>query len=364
MTPLYLPAKRKLELQSVIRCQAMLDVSSPGTWLTCAALSAALLVGAPHAVAQGDTERAGARAAATEGATAFQAGDYAKAVDLFTRAESLVHAPPHLLYIARSHEKLGQLVKAREAYLKITRDKLAADAPDAFRQAKTSAEQELAALEPRIPYLTINVKGQGAESAAVLMDDKEVPKALVGVPYPVDPGEHSLEARGAGVKSKPVKVTVAEGRKESIELAVESAPGSTPPDTGSDAGGAADLGTASSGPSGMRIGAYVALGVGVVGAGVGTFFLLRASSKRSEADDLCTLPGGGCPPENQDEINSLDDDADSATTIGVAGLVVGGLGIATGVTLFILSSKHESTASKPGIQPWVGLGSAGVSGRF
>jgi hypothetical protein len=343
----------------------MIDVSLVGRGLlSVLALSACFCLAAPHASAQSDAERAGARAAATEGARAFDEGRYAEAVDLFTRAQSLVHAPPHLLYIARSHEKLGQLVKARESYLKITREKLATNAPEAFKQAHGAAAQELAALEPRIPYLTIGVTGPGADSASVSMDGNPVPKALVGVPHPVDPGEHALQATAPNASSQSQKITLEEGGRTSVALVLEAAPGGEElPGTVTDPGnGPRDSGAAKGG-NGMRIGAYVALGVGVVGVAGGTFFALRSASKRSEADDLCNLPGGACPPEQRDQINSLDDDADGAGTMAAVSFIVGGVGIATGVTLLFLSSG-ASSASKRAIQPWVGLGSAGVLGRF
>lgn len=345
------------------------------------ALSLALAIALPVA-AQTDAERAGARAAAEQGAKAFSDGRFADAVDLFARAESLVHAPPHLLYMARAHEKLGQLVKARETYLKITREKLAPNAPDAFKDAQSSAAEELSALEPRVPYLTIQVTGEGADTAVVLMDDKSVPKALIGVPYPVDPGEHTLQATGNDVQSEARKVTVAEGKRESVELALKSAPGVRPPGAAAEPGtetgepstgeraagepGASasfDTGTAGKGTNTLRIASYAALGVGVVGLAAGTIFALQASSKRGEADDLCNLPGGGCPADKQDEIQALDDDADSAASLATVGFIVGGVGVAAGVTLFFLSSD-DSSASEPSIRPWVGLGSAGVSGRF
>ncbi len=336
-------------------------------------LALALLTAAPLAGAQTDTERAGARAAAGEGLKAFNEGRHGDAIDLFTRAESLVHAPPHLLYIARANEKLGRLVRAREAYMKITREKLAADAPDAFRQAHTDAQQELSALEPRVPYLTISVKGDGASQAGVTLDDKVVPPALVGVPYPVDPGEYRIQASGKDVKSEVATVMIAEGKRETVELLLASAPGSLPPGASPSATDPApnsapgtpapvDPGPKStdSGPGAMRIGAYVGLGVGVVGLAAGTIFALQSSSKRSEADDLCGA--SGCPKSKQDEVNALDSDADSAATLATVGFIVGGVGVATGVTLFILSSgeKRDSAA----IRPWVGWGSAGVSGHF
>jgi hypothetical protein len=64
-----------------------------------------LLCGFLHAAptwAQNDEDRAGARTMATEGAKAFAAQRWSEAIDLFTRAEALVHAPSHLLFLARA----------------------------------------------------------------------------------------------------------------------------------------------------------------------------------------------------------------------------------------------------------------------
>jgi hypothetical protein len=105
------------------------------SFVVAAALGAALLGVAGPAAAQGDEQRAGARTLATEGAQAFNEGRFKDAVDLFGKAESLVHAPPHLLFMARAYTKLGQYVKAREAYLKIVKEQLPANAPQAFRDA-------------------------------------------------------------------------------------------------------------------------------------------------------------------------------------------------------------------------------------
>src|SRR5688572_9853786 len=122
--------------------------------VTSLVFAGALFVHALPAAAQTDEQRASARSLATEGATAFNEARWKEAVDLFTRAESLVHAPPHLLFLARAHTKLGQFVKAREAYLKIVKETLAPNAPRAFRDAQVSAEQELKEIEPRIGSLT------------------------------------------------------------------------------------------------------------------------------------------------------------------------------------------------------------------
>src|SRR5688572_27207371 len=156
----------------------MAHPSAKGTRRVAAVLTAFTLT-AQSAIgwAQTDEERAGARAAAQEGARAFEEGRFADAIDLFTRAQAPVKAPPHLLYMARAHEKLGQLVKAREAYNKITRDRIGDDAPQAFKDAQEAAKKELAALEPRIPYVTVVVKDAKGE-VSVTMDGAKVPPAL------------------------------------------------------------------------------------------------------------------------------------------------------------------------------------------
>jgi hypothetical protein len=114
--------------------------------------------------------------------------------------------------------------------------------------------------------------------------------------------------------------------------------------------------------NGLRIGSYVAFGVGAVGLAGGIAFTLQSSSKRSDADKLCTLPNGGCELALKPRIDSLDSEANHARTLGVVGFALGAAGLGTGVTLLVLSMRHgEHTAS---IAPWVGVNSAGVRGKF
>ncbi len=327
-------------------------------------LLGALLLFSPALYAQNEEARAGARAAADEGGKAFEAGKFSESLDLFSRAESLVHALPHLLYIARSHEKLGQLVAARETYLKITREKLADGAPDAFRDAQQKAQTELAALEPRLAKVTIVVKGEGAESAKVQMDGADVPAALVGIPVPVDPGEHKFVATTAGATSGEKTQSFTEGGAQTVELELVAGQSAVPGgETGGNTSGKIDE-SSLQGTNGLRIGSYVAFGVGVVGLVGGTVFSFSAKSKRDDASALCNVPPDNhCPGgADGDKVRKLDSDADSARTLSIVGFVVGGVGIATGVTLFVLSNNKKSTART--VTPWVGLGSAGVSGRF
>lgn len=324
-------------------------------------LLAAICGWSASAGAQTDTERAGARAAAQQGAQAYAEGRYEEAVDLFTRAESLVHAPPHLLYMARSYEKQGRLVKAREEYLKITREQLSADAPEAFVDAQNNAQTELNALEPRIAYVAVTVKPADA-SAQVMIDGNELAAALIGVETPIDPGKHRVVAVVAGSEGAPQEVEIAEGAHVALEVAPPSATPAAetaPPPTTT----VADEGPSDPG-QGLRIGSYVAFGVGAVGLGVGTVFLIKGLGKSSDADKLFDSCVPNCSTTETKDVNDLDDDAASAKTMAVVGYAVGAVGIGAGVTLLILSNKASQEASGASIRPWVGWQSAGVTGTF
>jgi hypothetical protein len=106
----------------------------------------------------------------------------------------------------------------------------------------------------------------------------------------------------------------------------------------------------------------VAFGVGGVGLIVGTVFALQESSKESKANDVCKPT---CADQSAvSRAESLDNDARSARTLSIVGFVAGGVGVAAGVTLLVLSGHHQEKATTSMVTPWVGPGSAGVSGRF
>ena len=346
--------------------------------------------------AQTDEERAAARAAATEGAKAYEDKRYGDAVELFLKAESLMHAPPHLLYLARSYEKLGKLVKAQETYSKLTHETIAPDKPKVFHDAKDSAIKELTALEPRVPSLKTLVEGGVAgKPVKVMIDGAEMNAALIGLNRPIDPGEHSLQATSEGLASEVVVVPVKEGAHETVTLTMKAATAvgagtgagsgtgtgteaGTGTGTGTGAGtgtgtgttgtAAPDVAPSGGGGSGKWLGIGL-IGVGVVGLGVGTVFMLKSSSKSKEADDACGGPPP-CPASTKDQVSALDDDAKSAKTIGIISLTVGGLAAVGGVVLLLTSGSSSSSNTtttaikKPTVTPWVGVGSVGLSGSF
>ncbi len=315
-----------------------------------------------------DATRDAARDLAHRAGKAFASGDYATAQDLYHRAYALLPAPTLSLREARALVKLGRLVEAVEAYVRTKRTPIDAHSPQAFRDAVTQAGDELANVRPRVPKLMISVEGPGKADAdlTVTMDGRRVPPALVGVAAPVDPGAHHLVATTAHSRAS-ADATVAEGESGGVTLSLVAQEGASPepapvapvPAPGPSAPDRQPPTPRPRASHTERTLAYVGLGVGVVGLGVGVTTGLMATSRHSSAESSC--PGGRCV----DGSAGADDVAAfrSLRTVSTIGYVVGAVGVGAGVAL-LLVSKPGRQADHAGVTPFVGLGGAGVSGRF
>jgi hypothetical protein len=309
-----------------------------------------------------DADRGAARQLVLDGVAALERKDYAAALDRFTRADALYRAPTVTLGLARANAGLGKLVAAQELYNKLAREALAPDASEAFKNAVVSARTELAALEPRVPSLVIDVRG-GA-GPRVTVDNVEVPAAVLGVRRPVDPGQHVVRAVASRFLPGEATVNVAEGKTETVTLTLTPAPPGTPdavlpglapmPGAGADAGG--------SGGSVLKPVGFAVLGVGAVGLLVGGITMGMAASKHSDLIRQC--PGGHCPPSLQPTLGPENDSYRTLGGVAVGGLVGGGVLAAAGIAMVVTAPK--STARAAVVSPIVGPAfvGAGVGGRF
>ena len=350
------------------------------------ALSAGLLLQAGTSFAQSDEEKAAARALATQGAEALKNGKFAEATDLVSRAEAIVHAPTHLLMIARAHVGVGKLVAAQETYLKLLREDLAPSAPAAFKNAQAAAKDELAALEPKIASLRIIVDGAAQKKATVKLDDQPVPVALLNVFRPVDPGSHVVSVYAPGASPVKGSVDLREGEKKEIKLNVpDAAAGGVPvsatdnPDAGK-AGPRADAGppppARDSGPgffTPLRAAGVGVAAVGVVGIAVGAVFLSKGASTQSQADAKavmlgCTDGGATCNTSLMSavtaQVTPLDKTAAQDKTIGAAGVAVGAAALATGVVLIVIGKPAGGTSPRASVVPWFSGTAGGLRGEF
>ena len=108
----------------------------------------------------------------------------------------------------------------------------------------------------------------------------------------------------------------------------------------------------------MRLLAFAAGGVGVVGLGVGIGAGLAATSKHSTLQRECT--GSVCPSTAQGDIDSFH----SLRVVSAVGYAVGALGLVGGGVLFLVAPTRSGATAAAGVTPWLGLGTAGVGGAF
>jgi hypothetical protein len=179
------------------------------------------------------------------------------------------------------------------------------------------------------------------------------------------PGRHRIHAELSGFTSETWELDAQPGAQEAhaFELRRANVPSETPPAQQQ----AFDDQLVSSEPHpALRIAGYAALGLGGVGVGVGTWFLLRVFEEKREG----RAGFARCIADPPDPLGCAISDAKtrtegtakvrSAVTYGIAGAL-----LATG-TLLLLSAGPQSAEPEEelGLLPWIGPDQLGVSGRF
>jgi len=188
-----------------------------------AAAGAATVVSSLPVQAQSAADKATARQLATQGIKLYGEGKYAQALDLLQRAQTLYDAPVHLLYIARCQHRVGQLVESAETYRKLVRVNLAADAPQVFKDAKQSGDQELAEVEPKVPSLRVDVQPANVPGLIFSIDGQQVSSAVLGVDRPLNPGEHRVELSAPGYQGKAATIALGQGDRKHVSITLEPA---------------------------------------------------------------------------------------------------------------------------------------------
>ncbi len=327
--------------------------------LFCAVLLAgARSLAAPH-VGDDPNRSAAARALAIEGRDAFNAGDYARAIDCFERAHALVPAPTLVVYEARALARLGRLVEASNAYARVAHSSLEEDSPAQFRRAVREAEVEHAQLLPRVPRFIVVVNAAAADRDLTLTaDGQPLSRDAIGRETLADPGKHRGSARSSSGTEALREFSLKEGETKRVELSFDS-PRAAP------AVGRPVADPRDAGPTGsrhvelQRTMGFIALGVGALGVGTGVVTGLLAASERDDAAARC--PNRICTEGSEGE--SALDSFRALRTVSTTGYVVGAVGIATGVTFLVLSSGKPARTTQA-VRLWLGAGAAGVRGAF
>lgn len=319
-------------------------------WVAGWALGISLLGAPARAEDQDAINRTAARDLAQQAADAFDAADYATALDKFTRAQQLYPAPTLSFMQARCLFALGRWVEAFEVFNATARTALPLDAPEPFQRAVNDARIEAQLLEARLPRIEIQVPKHPGLNVSV--DDLPLSSALHNVSHPMNPGEHRVQALLGERPYFEQTVTLVERDRQTVEIppppkpeaAVVSpmpAPHSPPPVT--------DHGPEPrprSTPNWVIPTAFTIGGVGTAGAVVS---LILGTGVQSDLDAVCRDDGHGgraCPDGASDDMQTYR----LYRIVFISGAVLGAAGVGVGL-YFVLDDSPDSTAVSLSLEP-------------
>lgn len=304
---------------------------------------------ATSAVADDTDGRSEALRLAGEAMDLFQAGDYAAALDKFQKADELVPAPTLKLRVARCLDKLDLLQDAAEKYREVIAVELTRTAPAQHHEARKQAVPELASLLEQIPSVTVTVSGPGSTEAMVSVSGIPLSTEALGQKKTMDPGRYVVEV-SAGTRRVAKDVTLRRGDHAKVVLEL--------PPLGEDGSVSGPVSPEGDG-AGLRAAGWAVIAVGGAALSVGS--ILGVVVVTEEDDLLARCVDRRCPPEAHGDARAFDAKRRATTAM----LVIGGVGVAAGVTMLLLApaagdKKPEGLSLSPVVMP----GGAGLQGRF
>jgi PEGA domain len=266
--------------------------------------------GAAHGQAAADV--ALARDLFREGVDLAQAGRWDEARERYRRSLALKRAPLTLYSLGVAQQQTGRLVDAIESFRAFLAEREAEN--PVTMPYEQPARDAIAALEKRVARLDIEILPAATKGVRLEVDGTVVPEAALGLPRPVDPGEHVVVVTAEGHRAARTTAKLGEGERAKVTLRLEPAPGPRP----------------LSGPPVSSDGPSRALPVALLASG-GTLFAAGLGVGLAGVGAAASAPTRDGPQ------------ATSARTLSLAGDIAGGVGLAVlgvGTVLMILTPAN------------------------
>jgi serine/threonine-protein kinase len=341
-----------------------------GLWLRTLALASACWFVAADATAEPTkaNDPAAAQALFYEARTLMHQGKFVAACPKLQESLRLDYGMGTEFNLAECNEKLGKLATAWSGFINVAAAARAANQPPREKLARDRA----AALEPRLPSLTIEV-AEPAANLEVKRDGIVVGPASWHTPAPVDPGPHQITAMAPGRKSWETTVNAVEGRPLRVDVpalavlvagaAPTAAPGETAPETATTTTTRAMMAFPEpivEQSDTQRTLGWVATGLGLAGLGVAAGFGIDSLVERNAARAHCN--GDLCDPTGLDRRDRAITSGNVATVTAIAGGAV----FAGGLVLVLTAPKRAGGRDMPAAgaifaAPRVATDGAGVS---
>lgn len=304
-------------------------------WLTLP-LGACLL--ASPALAQ-DTAAAGALF--DKGVSEMGLGHYDVACPAFDESQRIEPRPGTLFASAECQAKWGKVAGAvarYEDYIGLV-SRLPADQQSRHRDRVTIASDQVAKLKPTVPTLIVVLSAHAPAGTVVRRNGVELKGAALGLPLPVDPGEHVLSAQAPGGEEKSMTITVVLKQQQRVELEPPAAPPKAAFDT------ARPIALAPAPANSRRTWGYAVGGIGLVGVAVGATTGALVLGKKSTAEEHCTA--GACRDQAGVDAGKS---ARTLATVSTVGFGVGIAGLAAGAIL-LLTAPASTPRDSARLQP-------------
>jgi len=287
------------------------------------ALVLALLLGVGAARAE-PRDPAAAELHFKQGVAAAERADWEAACASFRESHSLEPAPGTLFRLADCEEHRGRVATAWSLFEDSAQQLGAADPRYAAVKARA------AALEPRVPRLTVRIEPATPPEAVVKRDGVALGRPSIGVPLPVDPGAHEITVEAASRAPQRFPFRMIEGERSSIVVGAGAAMQRPVAVVGSDDGGAAT----------RRTLGFVIGGVGVAGLLASGVLTLAMVGEHDTVEEHCS-PDKQCDGDGLDAASAGRGLSTGATVAAVVGLAA----VGAGVTLILTSGKSGSTTA-------------------
>lgn len=252
-------------------------------------------------------------------------------------------------------ERDGEAIQAFTAYLKEGGAELDSD-------EKAQVERDLAMLTASASKVTLTTSPAGASilDERISANGGVVLNSYGPVDGPLDiqvrAGRHRFTAKFDGkvasvweVELSPKQAVARSLTLGDVPTSKSSAPVTTP--------------VVPPAANGLRIASYAVLGVGVAGLAVGSYFGVTSRKKFDETNALC--PSSGTCTLTTAESRKRDDlskQAENNQMFSIIGFAAGGVGVAAGITLFVLSRSEKEPNAQARL--YVGPSELGIVGGF
>jgi len=318
---------------------------------------------------------AAADALFNKGVSEMNAGNYEVACLAIAESQRLDPRPGTLYVFAECEAAAGRIATAvaiYEDFLRTVAGIKSVPARNKYFDRVNKAQAKKDALAKQVPELTLVLPAGASADVRMTRDGDALTAISLGVPIPVDPGEHVITAQTLTGEVRETRVTLTRGQKETVEILlpipVKEEPfqrfGATKPlPAPSHIEPSADT-TAANLPSvsehapeehsrtTLRRTGVIVGGFGVAGAIVGGVLGGLTWQKKSTIEANCV--DIYCQPVGKQA-------ADTAQMLGLGSTIafgIGGMGMAASVVMLVMS-RGGKESSKPGVQ--VGLVEAGPS---